>query len=197
MNSASQSEPSAAAARALTADIAQWSRQGRRMATPSWFVLLCVSISILAWIPASLLLGDASHLYWYAVAPLSALVSGWYYATRPAQPAAWPGLVGIATGAVMLVAVLAIVAFVRGDWADAGPWLVLGSGLGVFASSWRSPTLGAVAAATLTTVAVVAVTDPAQGQAILALVVGVAAALGAAVDLVRAEGLPRSAERTA
>lgn len=185
MNSASQSERSADTARALVADIERWTGQGRRMAAPAWFALLCVSIAVLAWVPASLLLGSASPVYWYVVAPLSAVVSGWFFSTRPAQSATRPGLIVLAAGLVMLAGALVLVAVYRGAWADAAPWLVLGAGLGVFAVCWRSVTTGAVAAVTVFSSVVVAAADPDQSQVVLALVVGVTSAVGAVADLVR------------
>ncbi|EME23191.1 hypothetical protein G419_04563 [Rhodococcus triatomae BKS 15-14] len=166
------------------------------MAAPAWFPLLCVSVTVLAWVPASLLLGDASAVYWYVVAPLSAVASGWYFSTRPAQPALRPGLIALVTGVAMLLGVVALLSFGSGEWMDVAPWLVVGAGLGVFALCWHSLATGVVAAVTLAASAVVAVVDPGQSQAALALVVGVAAAVGTVADLLRTDAVPSAADAT-
>ncbi|QNG17579.1 hypothetical protein G4H71_06635 [Rhodococcus triatomae] len=192
MNSASQSNPDAAAARGLVSDIEKWSSQGRRLAAPVWFPLLCVATAVFAWVPAALLLGESSYLYWVVVAPLTAIASGWYFATRRVQPAEAPGLLALATGAVMLLGVLALVLFYRGSWANVAAWLVVGVGLGILALTWRSVTTGAVAAVALVTAAVVTITEPAQSEVVLVLVVGTAAALGVFVEVLRTESDSRS-----
>ncbi|MFD1815577.1 hypothetical protein [Rhodococcus gannanensis] len=197
MNSASQSEPSAAAARELVAAVELWSEQGRRMAAPAWFPLLCVSVTVLAWAPASLLLGDASAVYWYVVTPLSAVTSGWYLSTRPAQPAARPGVAALVTGMAMLLGVIALLTFGSGEWMNVAPWLILGCGLGVLALCWHSAATGTVAAVTLATSVLVAVIDPDQSQAALALIVGVAAAIGAVIDLLRTDAVAPAEDATA
>ena len=87
MNSASQSQSSSFDPSALVDDVQQWTRAGRRMASPVWFALLCAGISILTWVPLGLLVDSDSFSGWYwgIVAPLTAVASGWYFRTRGAR----------------------------------------------------------------------------------------------------------------
>ncbi|WP_206511906.1 hypothetical protein C5142_12970 [Rhodococcus sp. BGS-1C] len=188
MNSASPSKPSADEARQLVGDIETWSDQGRRMSSPVWFPLLCVAVAVLAAIPAGIVLGESwSGLYWAVMAPASAVASGWFFATRRVQPPVKLGVVVLVTGVVMLLATMTLLWFVGGPWVAVGPWLVLGIGLGIFALAWRSITIALVAAASAVSATAVALADFDSGYALVALVVGLVAAIAVFVELIRTD----------
>ena len=188
MNSASQSKADAGAARRLLGEVDELTARGRRLASPVWFPQLCAAVAILASVPAGLLLGseDGAGWYWSVAAPLTAVASGWFFATRRAQPPAAVGALVLATGLLTLAGSLAIVWLGDGSWAMA-PWLVFGVGFGVFAVAWRSQSTAVVSAVTVATALVVAVLAPGNGYLVVALVVGLVAAIAAASELVRAE----------
>ena len=193
MNSASQSSADVDAARVLVADAEMLGSRGWRMASPVWFPLLWASVTVLASVPAALLLdgSNAAGWYWAVMAPVSAVATGWFFETRRAQPPARVGLVVLATGLAMLVATLGVVLLAGGAW-DMAPWLVVGGGFAVFAAAWRSMSTAGFAAVTLVTAVTVAVAEPANGHLVVALVVGVAGALAAMVELVRADPARRA-----
>jgi hypothetical protein len=187
MNSASQSKDAVEAARVLVSDADGLSARGWRMASPVWFPLLWTSVSVLASVPAALLLdgANAAGWYWAVMAPVSAVASGWFFATRRAQPPVRIGLVVLVTGLAMLAASAGIVGLAGGTWVMA-PWLVLGAGFAVFAVAWRSASTAVFAGATTATALAVAVVEPDDGYLVVALVVGVVGALTAMVELLRA-----------
>ena len=186
MNSATQSRR---AARELLAAAEGWSATGWRLASPAWFPLLCIAVSVLASVPIGMLLdsADGAGRYWLVAAPLCAVASGWFFATRGVQPPAKVGAAAVVTGVAMLVANLALAWAFDGAWTAIVPWLVLGVGLGIFATAWRSSTTAGVAAICIGTAVAVAIADPANAYLILASIVGCAAALGVFVELVRAD----------
>lgn len=187
MNSATQSKRDEA--RELLAAAEDWSAAGWRLASPAWFPLLCVAVSVLASVPIALLLDNANGagIYWLVAAPVCAVASGWFFATRRVQPPAKVGAIALVTGIAMLGANLALAWANRGAWADVIPWLVLGVGLGIFATAWRSISTAAVALTCVLTAVVVAITDPADSYPILAAIIGCAAALAVFVELVRTD----------
>lgn len=187
MNFASQSMPGPDAARGLVADIDRWSRQGRRLTSPAWFPLLVTAVAILAAPSAGLLLGGSANAYWAVAAPLSAVLTGWFFASRRVQAPAGRGIVVLAAGVVMLAVVLGFVGWFGSDASAAVPWLVIGGGFAVFAVAWRSLTTGVFAAIVVITTVVVAVAGWDTGDLILSLTIGFSAAAAALVDLVRAD----------
>lgn len=176
----------------LLDDVERWDRAGRRMASPVWFALLCVGATVLASVPAALLIDSSNGLvlYWSVIAPLTAVASGWYFQTRGAHPPERAGIVVLLAGVSMLAGVLALVWFGSGSFAHVTPWIVLGAGFGLFALAWRSWTAGAVAASSLVTSAIVGITDLDKGEVLLALVVGLVAIVGTFVELVRESPVP-------
>lgn len=177
-------------AREILDDAARLSREGWRRASPAWFPLLLVSITTLAAVPVALLLGlpNGAGAYWLVAGPVSAVVSGWFFATRRAQPPERVGLVVLATGCALLLAVLGLAWWGGGGWAAAAPWLVVGVAFGIFAAAWRSVSTAVFAGVTVLAGAAVGTFVPAQGDLLLVLVVGGTAAVAAVVDLVRADG---------
>ncbi|SDE92611.1 hypothetical protein SAMN05660485_02142 [Blastococcus fimeti] len=175
-------------ARSLVSDAEALRTRGWRMASPVWFPLLWTSMTVLASVPAALLLdgANAAGWYWAVMAPVSAVVSGWFFSTRRAQPPVRVGLVVLATGLAMLLASGAIVWLADGSW-DMAPWLVVGAGFAVFAAAWRSASTAVFAAATLGTAVTVSLVDPDDRYLVVALVVGVVGALAALAELVRAD----------
>ncbi|MEV6275262.1 hypothetical protein [Nocardia sp. NPDC051832] len=169
-------------------------RRGWKLATPMWFPLLCVAVSVLASVPATLLLEsrDGAGWYWVVVSPLTAVVCGWYFVRRPAQLPDVRGVSVLLTGIAMVVAAQVAGWVYRGEWALVAPWLAVGLGLAVFAVALRSAATAAVALATVGVAVVVGVTEPAHGYAWIALVVGLTAAVAAGAELVRAESGPAS-----
>lgn len=188
MNSASQSETDVTAARRLLGEVDGLTARGRRLASPVWFAQLSAAIAVLASVPAGLLLDgvDGAGWYWAVAAPATAIASGTYYATRRVQPPAALGVLVLGTGLAMLAGCLAIVWLGNGSWAMA-PWLVVGVGFGAFAVAWRSVSTAVVAGVTVGTALLLAVTEPVDEYLILALVVGLVAAVAAVAELVRAE----------
>ncbi|NNH70547.1 hypothetical protein HLB23_11855 [Nocardia uniformis] len=189
MNSASQSYPDAADARQLLGDIERLTARGWRMASPAWFPLLCVAVAVLASVPAGIALeGGSPGWYWLIVAPLTTIASSWYFLTRRAQIPDTRGVVLGLTGLAMLTGTMLFGALVDGNWAVATPWLVIGIGFGVFSIAMRSIGAAAFSAVTIIAAVTVAITEPAEGYAILAFVVGATAALAAFIEMVRADG---------
>lgn len=189
MNSASQSNSDAEAARRLVDDMEQLTKRGWKLAAAMWFPMQCVAVATLASVPAAILLDSdfAMGLYWSIVSPVTAIACGWYFSTRRVQ---LPDL----RGGLVLLTALAMVGSAKlfgwlyhGEWALVAPWLAVGLGLGIFAVALRSFATGAVALVCLTISVIVAVTEPEHGYVLLALTVGVAAALAATVELIRAE----------
>lgn len=188
MSSASQSEPDVATARRLVGDIEGWKSSGRRLASPVWFPLLCAAITMLASVPASIVLGQGSSagIYWAVAAPVTAIASGWFFATRRAQPPVATAALTMTVGLALLAATLILVFVYKGAWAEVAPWLAVGTGFGLFAAAWRSITTAVFAAVCVGTSIGVAVADPVNGYAILALAIGLTAALAVFAELVRA-----------
>ncbi|MEU8897464.1 hypothetical protein [Nocardia sp. NPDC048505] len=189
MNSASQSYPDSANARKLLGDMETLARHGWKLAAPMWLPLLCVAVTVLASVPAALLLDahNGAGWYWVVAAPLSAVLCGWYFARRPAQVPAGRGVAALLTGVAMVAATTVAGGLYRGEWAMVAPWLAVAAGLGALAVALRSWATAAVALSTVAVSVAVALAEPADGYAWLALVVGLTAALAAAVELVRAE----------
>jgi hypothetical protein len=188
MSSASQSEDEVETARALLSDADGLSARGWRLASPVWFPLLWTSLAVLASVPAALLLdgSNAAGWYWAVMAPVSAVVSGWFFATRRAQPPVRSGLVVLVTGLAMLGASAAVVRLADGTWVMA-PWVVLGVGFAVFAAAWRSVSTAVFAGVTLATALAITVVEPQDDYLVVALVVGVVAGLAAMAELLRAD----------
>lgn len=156
------------------------------MSSPVWFPLLCVAVAVLAAVPAGIVLGESrSGMYWAVMAPATAIASGWFFATRRVQPPVKLGVLVLLTGLVMLLTTMTLLWFVGGPWAAIGPWLVLSIGLGIFALAWRSVTTALVAVASLASATAVALADLDNGYALVALVVGMAAAIAVFVELIR------------
>lgn len=156
------------------------------MSSPVWFPLLCVAVAVLAAVPAGIVLGESwSGLYWAVMAPVSAVASGWFFATRRVQPPVKLGVLVLLTGLVMVLATMSLLWFLGGPVAAVGPWLVLGIGLGIFALAWRSVTTALVAVASLVSATAVALADLDDGYALVALVVGLVAAVAVFVELIR------------
>lgn len=184
MDSASQSEST----RELLDDVTRLSRQGWRRASPAWFALLLVSTTVLAAVPVTLLLGTDGGPYWLVAGPTSAVLAGWFFATRRAQPPQRVGLVVLGTGCALLLVAVGLAWWGGGGWAAALPWLAVGAGFGVFAAAWRSAPTAVFAGVTVLGSLAVGVAAPEQGDLVLVLVVGLTAAAAALVDLVRADG---------
>lgn len=159
------------------------------MSSPSWFPLLLAGVTILASVPAGLLLQgtNAAAAYWFVAAPLTAVVSGWYFSTQRAHPPVKLGVVVLLVGMVMLVGTLALVWLQPSIWSGVAPWLVVGTGFGLFAYAWRSVPTGAVSGVAIATSVVVALTDPANSYFILALAVGLVAACAGMYEIIAAE----------
>ncbi|WP_306362881.1 hypothetical protein [Nocardia sp. CC227C] len=189
MNSASQSNPDAEHARQLVDDMEHLTRRGWRLAAPMWFPMLCVAVSTLASVPVAILLDGSNAMgwYWVAVSLASALACGWYFSTRRVQLPDLRGGIVLLAGLGLLVSTQLLVWFYRGEWALVAPWLAVGIGLAVFAAALRSLTTAAVALAGIAGSVIVGLTGPEHGYVLLALVVGVTAALAAMVELVRAD----------
>ncbi len=184
MNSASQSESVRAAAVLAEAD--RLTRQGRRLASPTWFALLCVATTVLAAVPFALLVGDGvgQPVYWTVAGTVSAAACAWFYQTRDARVPERVGLPVLGIGAAMLIGSVAVVWIGSGDLLLV-PWAVLSAGLGLLALAWRSWAAGVVCAAGLLTLAVVGPADFDRAEIVLALVIGITAALAVFVELVR------------
>lgn len=187
MNTPPDSGSEAAQAQDLIADIDSWSRQGRRLSSPAWFPLLVVSVAVFAALPVALLLGGNATGYWAVVAPVSAIVTGWYFSTRRVQLPFVRGTIVFATGIVMLLVVAAFLLWFAGDSAEFVPWLVIASGFGVFALVWRSVPTGFFAACTAVATMVVAPGGWENGGVIMTLVVGTGAVVAAVVELAQAD----------
>lgn len=189
MNSASQSYPDAERARQLVGDIEDLTARGWRMASAAWFPLLCVAVTILASVPAGILLEGRGSvgLYWLFAAPLTAVASGWYFTTGRTQLPEMRGLVLGVTGLAMLTGTLLLGLFIDGDWGFAAPWLTIGIGFAVFGVAMRSATLAVVGAVSFVAAIVVTLTDPADSYAILALAVGATAALATFAELLHTD----------
>ncbi|GAA5094182.1 hypothetical protein [Nocardia iowensis] len=189
MNSASQSQPDVEGARQLVGDIEKWTAQGWKLGSPVWFPLLCVAVEVLASVPVVNLLdsGNGVSLYYTMVSPLTAVACAWFFVSRRVQAPESRGGLAFLTGMVMLAATLGASWLYRGEWASAIPWLIVGTGLAVFAAAWRSMTTAAVAIVCVATPVIVAIADPEDGYSVVALAVGVTAALAVFVELVRAD----------
>ncbi|MBM7459953.1 hypothetical protein ACIBED_07110 [Rhodococcus coprophilus] len=187
MNSSSHGARDADHARDLITDIDQWSRQGRRLSSPAWFPLLVVSVAVFAALPFALLLGGNAAGYWAVVAPLSAVVTGWYFATRRVQLPFVRGTIVLVTGVVMLLVVAAFLLWFAGDSADFLPWIVIACGFGIFALVWRSVPTAFFAASTAVAIVVVALGGWGNVGVIMTLVVGVGAVAAAMVELAQAD----------
>ncbi|MFF0526867.1 hypothetical protein ACFYT3_00635 [Nocardia amikacinitolerans] len=193
MNSASQSNSAAGAAR-LLGDMETLTKRGWALAAPMWFPLLWVTVSVLASVPAALLLDrhNGAQWYWIVVTPVGVVVCAWYFMRRPVQVPDGRGMAVALTSVAMAVTATGIGWVYRGEWAIVAPWLAVGVGLAVLAVALRSAATAAVAAVTMAVSLAVGLIDPAHGYAWLALVVGLAAALAAGVELLRAEAEPRA-----
>ncbi len=187
MNTRPGSESDAAQAQDLIADIDSWSRQGRRLSSPAWFPLLVVSAAVYAALPFALLLGGNATGYWAVAAPVSAIVTGWYFSTRRVQLPFVRGTIVFATGVVMLLVVAAFLLWFAGGSAEFVPWLVIASGFGVFALVWRSIPTGLFAVCTADAAVVVALGDWGSGGVIMTLVVGTGAVVAAMIELAQAD----------
>ncbi|MGW0250315.1 hypothetical protein ACWDYH_27180 [Nocardia goodfellowii] len=189
MNSASQSNSDAGDARVLLGDMETLARRGWTLAAPMWFPLLCVAVAVLASVPATSLLDgrNSAGWYWLVVSPLTAVICGWYFARRPAQLPDGRGVAALVTGVAMVISTQFVGWVVAGTWALVAPWLAVGSGLAVFAVALRSMATAAVALAAIGVSVAVAIIQPANGYAWLALVVGLTAAVAAVAELVRAD----------
>jgi hypothetical protein len=190
MNSASQSQPDVETARQMLQDSEELTRSGWRMASPAWFPLILVSMTVLASVPVALLLDrpNGAAVYWVVAGPLAAIASGWFFATLPAQPPTGAGMVVLATGAALLAGTLWLAFFGPQGWSVSAPWIVVGIAFGIFAAAWRSVPTGAFAVVSLLAGIGFALAPVPRADIILAVVIGLAAGTAALVDLVQALG---------
>ncbi|APE34912.1 hypothetical protein BOX37_14225 [Nocardia mangyaensis] len=164
-------------------------RRGWKLATPMWFPLLCVAVTVLASVPVGVLLDSGIGIgwYWLVASPLSAIVSGWYFTRRPTQMPDLRGLAVLFTGMGLLIAVGLIAWLYRGAWSLVAPWLVVGIGLAALAVGMRSLATAVVGGTAIASALVVAIVDPAHGYSWLALIIGLVAAVAAATEMLRIE----------
>jgi hypothetical protein len=175
-------------ARRLVGEADALEERGWRLASPVWFPQIVTALAVLTSVPVALLLDqpNGAGWYWTVMAPVTAIASGWFFASRGARAPERVGLLVLVTGLGMLVGSLLVVRLAGASW-DLAPWFVVGTGFAVFAAAWRSVSTGVVAVAVLGTALSVTVTDAADSYLVLAVVVGVVAGAAGVVELVRAD----------
>ncbi|WP_280233762.1 hypothetical protein [Nocardia cyriacigeorgica] len=189
MNSASQSYPDAERARQLVGDLEQLTARGWRIAAAAWFPSLCAAVTILASVPAGILLDGHGGvgLYWLFAVPLAAVATAWYFTTRRVQlPETRGAVLGLA-GLLMIAGTLLLGRILDDALAFAAPWLTIGIGFAVFGVAMRAVGPLLVGLVSLAASIIVSVTDPAHAYSILALAVGGTAALAVFAELVRTD----------